>query len=120
MSKREPLISGRIVFGGKVKSFSGATAYVRLEDVSRADASATTVAEQVIKGVSHQTGKEEAVSFILYGDPPEEHSDYSVRVHVDVDGDGEISVGDYISTESYPVLTYGRPARVDVRVEEVT
>jgi len=118
MSK--PLISGRILLGRDLKPFTNATVYVRLENISRADAPSNTAAEQVLKEVSHQAGKEEEVNFSLYGSPPDERSSYSVRVHVDVDGDGEVSVGDYISPESYPVLTYERPNHVDVRVEEVT
>jgi hypothetical protein len=42
-----------------------------------------------------------------------------VRVHVDLDKDGEVSVGDYISMESHPVLTYGHPDHVEVAVQKV-
>lgn len=120
MSGREPLVRGRILLGRDLKPFTNATVYVRLENVSRADVSSSTAAEKVLTEVSHRAGQEEEVSFNLYGEPPDEGSDYSVRVHVDVDGDGEVSVGDYITTESYPVLTYDHPNHVDVHVEEVT
>ena len=36
-----------------------------------------------------------------------------VFVHVDVDGDGEISTGDYITMQSYPV--HGGAVRVEVK-----
>jgi hypothetical protein len=49
----------------------------------------------------------------------DEGAGYSVRVHVDLDGDRRVSRGDFISTESHPVLTLGRPDRVTVRVREV-
>ena len=43
----------------------------------------------------------------------------NIRVHIDVDRDGRVSRGDYITMESYPVLTWGHPDRVTVRVREV-
>ena len=42
-----------------------------------------------------------------------------LEVHVDVDNDGKISVGDYINMESYPVLTYGNPNYISVKVKNV-
>ena len=37
----------------------------------------------------------------------------------DVDGDGQVSRGDYITMESYPVLTHGYPHVVIVRLRKV-
>ena len=119
MSEGKPLVTGSIILGGEVRAFTGATVYVRLEDVSRADAAATLVAEQVLEGVSHRAGAEEGLDFALYGPPPAEGADCNVSVHVDVDGDGEVSRGDYVTVESYPVLRREAPDRVRVRVEEV-
>ncbi|MFN8594545.1 MAG: hypothetical protein U0031_24090 [Thermomicrobiales bacterium] len=42
-----------------------------------------------------------------------------MRVHVDRDGDGRISVGDLISTWSHPVLTFGGGTAVTVPVSVV-
>lgn len=120
MAEKKPLVTGSVILGGELKSFTNATVYVRLEDVSRADGAAIVAAEDVLKGVSHRAGDEARLEFALYGASPAENADYSLSVHVDVDADGEISRGDYISTQSYPVLTYGRPNRVEVRVEEVS
>jgi uncharacterized lipoprotein YbaY len=117
---RKPLVSGEILLGSDVRSFSGATVYVRLEDVSHADAAATLVAEQVLRGVSHRARRAERLAFQLPGKSPGGQASYSLRVHVDVDGDGQISPGDYITMESYPVLTHGYPSSVSVRVHRVT
>jgi hypothetical protein len=119
MSEEKPLVIGSITLGPEVREFDGVTVYVRLEDVSRADAGATPIAEQVLKDVSHRAGAEKSLDFALYGAPPVQGADYNVSVHVDVDGDGEISRGDYITVESYPVLTHGTPECVRVRLEEV-
>ena len=113
------LVRGRILFDKDVGPFTSATVYVRLENVSRADAAAVCVAEQVHREVSHAAGEEKTLPFELHVDAVNERAEYSVRVHVDVDGDGAISTGDYISPESYPVLTYGRPNEIDVRLERI-
>jgi uncharacterized lipoprotein YbaY len=113
------LVSGEIILGEEVQSFSSATIYVRLEDVSRVDAFSKIVAEQVLHNVSHQAGHQSQLAFDLRGTTPDERASYAVYVHVDVDGDGQVSRGDYISMESYPVLTFGYPDRVTVRVREV-
>jgi uncharacterized lipoprotein YbaY len=112
-------VRGEVVLGGEVRSFSGATVYVRLEDVSRADAAATVIAEQVLRRVVHRQGRRATLAFELHGPAPDEQATYAVRVHVDVDGDGRVSPGDYISVESHPVLTFGYPRQIEVRVREI-
>lgn len=45
---------------------------------------------------------------------------YIVRVHIDVDGDGAVSQGDYITTGYYPVTSRGNPTDITVAVQRVT
>lgn len=111
-------VTGRVAFGSDARFFSGATVRVRLEDVSRADASARTLAEQVIRDVSYTPGGASDVPFVLHVERLSERRAYSVRVHVDLDGDGDIKRGDYVSTESYPV-TGGHAHDLTVRVRRV-
>ena len=99
--------------------WSGSTAHlvVRVEDASRADARATTVAEQVSAGVHLPGGDGGSVPFELrvpagLVDP---RGPYSVRIHVDVSGSGTVTTGDFVSTESYPL---DRPDLV-IRVRRV-
>ncbi len=119
MSDSVLLVTGEILFAQETHSFSGATVYVRLEDVSLADAPAKVVAEQVISDLSYEAGSQAKLEFRLYGEIPDERASYSVFVHVDLNGDEKVSRGDYISMESYPVLTFGYPKQVSVRVREV-
>jgi hypothetical protein len=44
---------------------------------------------------------------------------YSLRVHVDVTGSGEVERGDMITTQSYPVLTGSEPAETRVEVRRI-
>jgi len=43
----------------------------------------------------------------------------TLRVHVDVDRDGRVSVGDYVSTQSYP-LPLPAPRTMEIKVSKVT
>lgn len=113
------VIEGEIVFDQVVKSFSGATAYVRLLDTSRADAPSTVIVEEVIQGVSHQAGSTDTQPIRLEGQVPDENARYELAVHIALGGAREINQGDFITTQSYPVLTRGYPRQVSVRVQEV-
>jgi hypothetical protein len=58
--------------------------------------------------VNHTAGTAERIPFTLWNSsPPSTIHNAAVRVHVDVDGDGEISPGDLISRERYPVTVAG-------------
>jgi uncharacterized lipoprotein YbaY len=90
-----------------------ATIHVRLEEVSRADAEATLVAELTLPlAASLPAGAE--LPFAIIAPEIEGHARYSVRVHVDVSGTGDVTVGDLLSTVSHPVLTLGSPDEVTV------
>ena len=117
---RRLLVRGEIHFEPSAPSFHGATAYVRLEDVTLADAPARTVAEQILHDVSHGEAASRPVQFALYGDAPlDERARYSLRVHVSPSGSPELRAGDYVTMESYPVSAVSLPANVDVVVYRI-
>ncbi len=118
--QRSRTVTGVVVLPAGEGPAEAATLTVVVEDVSRADDLATAVAEHR----RHQVplpGGEARVPFSL--DVPEELIDgrarYSVRVHVDMSGSGDLSDGDYISTQSIPVLTQGAGDDVIVPVQLV-
>lgn len=110
-----PLLTVKIIFEGKLEPSSKTLVFVSIIDVTRADAPSRAVLQHVIENIDKMPNQE----IKLYGRIPDKESSYAVRVHVDVDGDGKVSVGDYITMESYPVLTYGYPNYVSVRVKKV-
>ena len=114
-----PLVEGEITFDQSASSFVGATVRVRLEDVTAADAPALLVAEEIERDVTFHPEAGATLPFALTGEPPDAGRSYAVRVHIDLDGDGEVSRGDYISTQSHPVLTFGYPRRVEIPVRRV-
>src|SRR6185503_18066914 len=107
--EEEPLVTGEVIVEKNAGPFSGATVYIYLENTSRADAASRIIASQVLLNFSHQPGHEDRIKFKLFGAMTDPQASCSIRVHIDVDGDGQVSDGDYITMQSYPVLTYGYP-----------
>src|SRR5262245_42826717 len=110
-----PLVEGKIVFDGDVPAFSGATLRVRVEDVSRMDAPAGVPGE-FVKVISYDGTP---IPFKVSGQSPDQSHRYNVRVHISIDGSDDIKKGDFITTQSYPVLTHGAPGNITVHVKKV-
>ncbi len=101
-SQPEWSVSGEIHFQDVDEPALNVTMYVRVQETGRADTSATTVAEQVLREVNIVPGLER-IAFEVRGIPQNPSARYTIRVHADVDRDDRVSPGDYISTQSYPV-----------------
>lgn len=114
-----PLVSGELVFDPSELDLARAVISIRLEDVSVADQPSETVVERVLTDLPEDAIETGRVPFELYGDPPDDEARYTVAAHVDVNGSGRVSRGDFITTEAYPVLTFGHPNRTIVRVQRV-
>ena len=97
---------------------AGGVVRVLVEDTSRADAAAIVVAEEVEPLTRRLTGGER-LAFRLTVPEVDDRAHYSVRVHVDRSGSGEVSAGDRITTRACPVLTYGAPDHVEAVVVEI-
>ena len=93
------------------------TLLVRVEDVSRADAPSTVVAEQRRANLRLTPGEEVPFAVEVPADRIDPQHHYTVSVHVDASGTGAVKVGDLITTQSHPVLTwgYGSEARPTLR-----
>lgn len=88
----------------------GAAVIVQVRDVSYEDEGATTLIEKRTTAKSREAGQPFARVSLSVDQPG---GGAIVWVHVDVDGDGEVSKGDYITMQSYPVR--GGAMRVEVR-----
>jgi uncharacterized lipoprotein YbaY len=110
-------VSGTIEFLDVLQPALGVSVYVRVQDTAHIDAAAVTVAEQVIRGVDIVPGAT-ALPFSIDGIPQNQAARYTVRVHADVDGNGAVSRGDYVSTESYPLFQGAqiKPIRIMARM----
>lgn len=117
MLGNDRLAGGSVIVNADPRQVRNATVYVRLEDVSRVDAPSRIVAEQVLSGGAFAEGQ--PLRFELRGVLPGGSGSCRLRVHVDVDGDGQVSPGDYVSTESYPVTPSTAQTDIEVRVHRV-
>jgi uncharacterized lipoprotein YbaY len=110
-------ISGTVRFED-VRRPIDATVYVRVEEAGRLDAAATRIAETVLPGVHVEPGSA-PIPFTVRGVPAVPSGRTLVRVHADVDGDGRISRGDFVSMQSYPVATDADRDGIAIVVREV-
>jgi uncharacterized lipoprotein YbaY len=119
LSTKNILVKGVIVFDEETRPFFGATVYVRLEDVSLQDAPSKLIAEQVLRNISYDKDDYQGIKFEIHDNVLDDNARYSISAHVDVDNDGKISKCDFITTQSYPVITYGYPDNLKVGVKRV-
>lgn len=110
-------LSGRVHLREGVDK-TGATLRVKLEDVSRIDASATLIAE-VILPITQPLHAGTELPFTIVVPDMNNHAHYNVRAHVDLTGSGDITKGDHISTAAYPVLTQGNPDIVTIEAIKI-
>lgn len=113
------MIRGVLMFDSDVVDLSGATVAVRLLDVSRADAVAQVLAESRLPPLPAGATSAEAIRFSLEDAPVDPRGTYTIAVHVDRDGDGAVSPGDYITMEQVVVDAAAHSATVHVPVRMV-
>lgn len=101
-------INGEVCFSKISAAFIAATLIIFVEDSSRIDAAAKVISEHQITNVSRSPAHPDPVPFTIELPPSENAGQLScrtLRVHVDVDSSGQVSPGDYVSTQSYPLDT---------------
>lgn len=111
------ILQGMIIFDEPVESFSNATVFLEVEDVSLQDVESTLIAEDTIEDISLDANDPEPVPYMISYPELDERMSYSLSVHVDVDGDGTLSSGDYYSPWNNPVPTEPGTHELDVHVE---
>lgn len=114
---RPQTVQGSIQLEGKAPAFRS-TIYLRVLDVSRADAPSITVSENILRDVTLGGEPQQTIAFsIEYS--PEKGKRYELFVHIDADGDGKISRGDYINMVSYPISPGETASSLDVRARKI-
>jgi putative lipoprotein len=102
-------VTGTVAYLQRITLPPDAEVHVRLEDISLQDAPPGLIGEQTFT----TKGKQVPVPFKVEYDPKviEESHSYSVRAEISIGGQQK-----FVTTQSYPVLTRGNPANVDVIV----
>jgi putative lipoprotein len=112
-------VRGEVVLPDSSVPERAADMAVYVEDISRADAPSSVIGEQRQKGVALRPGARIPFTIEVPARFIQDNSLYSIRAHIDVSGSGEVAVGDFVSTETYPVLSRGHGTSATVKVRRV-
>lgn len=112
-------LRGTIEFVGRTAPVSDATLYVRLEDLSRPDMGVRLVTERVIPNFAAEQSDPGRYRYVIEFQEPRQFGEYAVAVHLDVDGSGDVTAGDYVTTADYSFTGHTPPNRMNVRASRV-
>jgi putative lipoprotein len=112
-------VQGEIVLPAAGVSPGPADVIVFVEDISRADAPSVVVGKQQQKGVLLRPGLRFPFAVQIPNELIDERHLYSIGAHIDRSGSGEVKIGDFVSTQTCPVLTRGHEASVTINVRRV-
>ena len=108
MALNTPLVvEGIIYIVGVSSSTPNATVYVQIVEVSLADAPSNVVAEEVIPDFQIDMDNLAEIRFSILTSNLNRRANYDLIALVDINGSGEITKGDYLTMESFPVSPVG-------------
>ena len=105
-------VTGTVTYRERIALPPTAVIKVQLVDVSRADAPAIVLGEQV----THAAGNQVPFAFEIQFDPSRIEANYSYAVQARIEEDGKLR---FISDQHYAVITGGAPTRVDIVLRAV-
>jgi putative lipoprotein len=105
-------VAGTVAYRERIALPPTAVIRVQLADVSRADAPAVVLGEQVIEA----DGKQVPFAFEIRYDPAKIDPRMNYAVQARIEDGGQLL---FINDQSYPVITRGAPARVDLLLKAV-
>ena len=107
-------VTGTVTYREKITlPTQGVVVTVKVEDVSRADAPAITIGEQIIENPAHQV----PIPFEIEYNPDDIDERYTYAMRVRIEVDGELW---FTNTTRHQVLTRGYPtSNVEVVLEKV-
>ncbi|BDI05595.1 YbaY family lipoprotein [Sphaerotilus microaerophilus] len=109
------LLHGKALFDTGAPAFRDADLIILLEDTSLADAPATLVARTVLRNTHWSGDPHETLPFTLDIPATAKHGcRYELRAHLDRLQTGQVSRGDFITTQSHPIDLAALPAQADV------
>ena len=105
-------VTGTVTYRERIALPPTAVIKVQLVDVSRADAPAIVLGEQV----THAAGNQVPFAFEIQFDPSRIEANYSYAVQASIEQDGKLR---FISDQHYAVITGGAPTHVDIVLRSV-
>jgi putative lipoprotein len=104
-------VTGTVAYRERMALPPNAAIEIKLQDVSRQDAPATTVAETLFAA----EGKQVPIPFQLSYNPADINMAHSYQVRADINVDGKLM---FTTTTAYPVLTQGAPSQVTMILQQ--
>lgn len=107
MNNKNYLITGKIfIIDGK--PFFNATIYIHVIDISFLDTCSNILYTHIIKDIDYFKNSTFNIDFTFHIEKVQIKPDknYSLQIHIDVDNDKKISIGDYINMENYPLINF--------------
>jgi len=105
-------VTGTVTYRERIALPPNAVIKVQLVDVSRADAPAIVLGEQVLQA----SGRQPPFAFEISYDPAKIVANYSYAVQARIEVDGRLR---FISDQHYGVITRGAPDHVDMVLKSV-
>jgi putative lipoprotein len=95
-------VTGNIILPSNCPEVTAKKIVIEARDTSVADAPSKLISEQQIKNIKLKPGSK--IKFQL--DVPAEKSSrtYSIRVHIDINGNGRVENGDLLTTAIHPIM----------------
>ena len=109
---RSNVVTGTVTYRQRIALPPGAVISIKLLDVSRQDAAAQIMSEQIIR----TTGQQVPIPFKLKFDPAKIRVNHSYVVRAEIRIKGKLA---FTTTKSYPVITNNYPIKVDLVLEQV-
>ena len=106
-------VTGTVIYREQVElPKKGVVVIIKVEDISKADAPAITIGEQIIEN----PGNQDSIPFEIEYNPDEIDERYTYAIRVRIEVDGELW---FINTSRYLVITRGNPTSgIEVIVEK--
>jgi putative lipoprotein len=108
-----PAVTGTVAYRERIALPPNAFIDIKLQDVSRQDAPATTVAESVFAA----EGKQVPIPFQLSYNPTDINMAHTYLVRATINVNGKLM---FTTTTKYPVLTQGAPSQVTMMLQQAT
>jgi hypothetical protein len=107
LNNKNYLITGKI-FLIDGKPFFNATIYIHVIDISFLDTYSNILYTHIIKDIDYFKNSTFNIDFTFHIEKVQIKQDknYSLQIHIDVDNDKKISIGDYINMENYPLINF--------------
>jgi len=115
------VVSGQIEIPQSDSTRTAKAVWVRVLDISRADASSQTVAEDRLRDVEIKAGDDvDTIPFFLNKVETQNlNADLTVSIHVNWTGSGNIEPGDFLTVRTYPVHPIRGLQDVSIKVRKV-